>query len=733
VTLARPSSRPPDGLVAHTPNEEGKWHLLEDHLRDVADLAEGFGRKWMAGEICTLLGLTHDLGKAAPAFQTYLLAANEGRKAPGSPHSDPGAAAAKQFLGPFLTCVQGHHSGIPDQGTAKSRLAGADRDATLAATRLLDGMELRVPQEWRQCSKDEMDPLIRMCFSALVDADRLNTEEHFDPSVSRGGYPEINEYARALRNCLSSFPEPTSPIDQLRVRVQKCCRDSASRRPGFFRLTVPTGGGKTLASMLFALEHCVQHGQERVVVAIPYTSIIDQTAATYRGVFGDRPILEHHSARPFDPGTEELQESLEAQDKEALRLRLSAENWDCPIVVTTNVQLFESLLSNLPSRTRKLHNLARSVIILDEIQTLPTDLLEPCLSAIGWLVEFAGATVIFCTATQPDFEAIPGLPSQLKTATEIVENPESLFKELKRVEFHYDGTLSCENLADKLRSYQQVLCILNTRKDSVEVFDALDDPDAFYLSTLLVPAHRKQVLAEIKSRLQSGLDCRIISTQVVECGVDISLPVVFRAMAPLPSIVQAAGRCNRHGELFPSLGSCHVFDLEGGSVPTGSYASATATTATRYVPARLSELEMPTVHSQFFRDFLGNTKTDRSCPTGEGKAMLQALRLDLDFPTVAANSNLISEGTLAVVVRDFAPDEIHRLTAQLNAGRSPRYISRQLGQFSVSLFEPHVKAMQRDGIISTHDKGLYFWNGKYNLKIGVGLGTQMDPVDLIIS
>ena len=712
--------------------EEGQ--LLDDHLSGVAALAERFAAKFGAGAQGRLLGLTHDLGKAAPAFQTYLAEAHAGGHPKKSPHANPGALAAGDWLQSLAIVVQAHHAGLPSVDGARTRLNEADDTAATAAYELALTMDLETLDQPFGDDPLQQEHGLRMLLSALVDADRLDTEAfppHLAPERSAGR--PIAWYRDRLRERMAGFPTDDRPVTRIRREVGAACVAAAGGPIGFRFLTVPTGGGKTLASLLYALEHAALHGLDRVIVAIPYTSIIQQTAAIFRGIFGEENVLEHHSG----VAVREREEDGEGFSPADQRARLATENWDVPLVVTTNVQLFESLLGDHPRRVRKLHNVARAVIVLDEVQTLPPELLEASLDALGWMVDRARTSVLFCTATMPDYSAIRKIPTALREAQEIVAEPERHFEDLKRVEFVYAGTLDHAEVAAWLGEREQGLVIVNSRRDSMRIFEALADPDALYLSTFLVPAHRAVQIAEIKRRLEAKEPCRVVSTQVVEAGVDVDFPFVMRAMAPLDSIVQAAGRCNREGRL-DGLGLCEVFDLEGGASPPGTYDAMISTTR-RYVPARIGELGMPGLQREYTRVLLGeggNVATDKRVKLANGERGLQDLRRDQDYPEVAKAAQLIAEETTAVVVRGYSPEadaEIDRVLAAMARGMSPRLGLRRLAPYTVSLFERDARKASDAGRIGADEAtGVLLWRGVYDRRLGIGGGDVIrDPGDLM--
>jgi CRISPR-associated endonuclease/helicase Cas3 len=707
-------------LWAHSGNGDA-WHDLIEHLRATSEAARVNAAKFGAGDWGAFVGLVHDLGKANPAFQAYLVACARGARPDKVPHADPGAAAVEDRLGDAVVVVQGHHGGLPDPERSAQRLEEVEEAALEAAEALWRALgSPSVPGDIPPGREGEH--FLRMLLSALADADYLDTERHFSGDRERGGYPPLDAYRTRLHAALAGFGAARNEVDRVRREVQAACGQAARDARGFFRLTVPTGGGKTLASLRFALDHAAVHGLDRVVVAIPYTSIVEQTADVYGGIFGPENVLEHHSGAEMD----------DDEDPAQVRRKLAAENWDCPLVVTTNVQLFESLLAHRPSKVRKLHNLARAVIVLDEAQTLPPDLLEPCLEVLEWMVRHAGTTVVFCTATQPAFETVPKLPASLREAREIVP-PGPLFERLRRVRFVDTGTRTPEEVAARLASAAQGLAILNSRRDSVAVFRALDDPEARYLSTYLYPDHRRRVLAEIRERLDRGQPCRVVATQVVEAGVDLDFPLVLRAMAGLDSLVQAAGRCNRHGRM-PELGVCEIFRLEGGGVPKGWYTTALDATELVLRTVDVAEIERPEVQHAFFREAYAGTLTDRYRPLKPGQptqTTVQRQRELRDFPWVAANTRFIEEDTVTVVVAtEETRPAIEASLADLRLGRNPRAAYRRLAPFSVSLRRAEANAALKRGDVRADDTGVLLWVGRYDDRLGIGAGAEYAPEDL---
>ncbi|WP_287037900.1 CRISPR-associated helicase Cas3' [Desulfobacter sp.] len=555
---------------AHSLQEKPKqeWQLLANHLTNVADMAGCFSDSFRAKKWGYCAGLLHDAGKATSAFQ---------RRLEGSPervdHSTFGAIRAKEIggnLGLLLSyAIAGHHGGIPDGGEQETQLHfRLKHNKSPEAERLdvlkpcLDG-KLDFPFKIsRENGGFSLSFFTRMIFSCLVDADFLDTEKFCASEIfrERVGFPkkknllELQQDMKAYMEKILAEAQPTY-VNGLRKTILKQCEDKALFPPQFFSLTVPTGGGKTLSSMNFALDHATEHGMNRIIYAIPFTSIIEQNAEIFQNIFGQDSVLEHHC---------NYKESEDPEDSPYNRRRgLATENWDNPIIVTTNVQFFESLFSNKSSRCRKLHSIARSVIVLDEAQAVPTDYLEPCLAALRELVDHYGCTIVLCTATQPAFDDTSSLRAALPKLTEIIDDPDQIFSKLKRTEVSFIGEKTDEEVAELINYQGQALCIAATKAQARTIFNLVNNDAAgvFHLSTNMYPLHRKQILAKIKERLKENKKCIVVSTSLVEAGVDLDFPVVFRAIAGLDSIAQAAGRCNREGKM-EGFGQVFVFEPE---------------------------------------------------------------------------------------------------------------------------------------------------------------------------
>ncbi|SLM14466.1 CRISPR-associated helicase Cas3 [uncultured spirochete] len=567
--------------IAHVrKNPDGSWaapHSLQEHIKNTATRAAKFAESFNSSEWARSCGILHDAGKARDEWQLYLRRKSdywedEANLKNGSnriEHSASGAKYAEEVLGKGIGrilsyCIAGHHAGLPDlEGDNSSLLNRFEHAKTediqcwykdSVIRELPDKKHLSPPWKLNQQEQQSilMSLWIRMLFSCLVDADYLDTESYMEPErvSSRGKYPSLSEIKTRFDDFIKkkirdSLAKGDTPVNQIRRHVLDQCRLAGSWEPGFFSLTVPTGGGKTLSSMAFALEHAIIHKKERVIYVIPYTSIIEQNANEFRKALGNDAIIEHHSNI--------------AEDVDTGKARLAAENWEAPVIVTTTVQFFESLFAAKPGRCRKLHNIANSIVIFDEAQLVPPEHLKPILETLDALVAKFRVSAVFCTATQPvfekqkDFPSFPGLSNG--KVREIIKDVPSIFSAMRRVAVKIPEDLSTplswEKLADALKKEPQVLCIVSDRRSCRELH-ALMPEDTYHLSALMCAQHRSEVINEIKGKLKRGDQVRVISTQLIEAGVDIDFPIVYRAIAGLDSIAQSAGRCNREGYLNAS-------------------------------------------------------------------------------------------------------------------------------------------------------------------------------------
>lgn len=556
-------------FYAHSTKDFSKadWQPLSEHLHAAGMLAGQKAQAFGAEPLAQVQGWLHDLGKYTLPFQARLN---------GSllrvDHSTHGARIALQRFGlagqVLAYGIAGHHAGLANGQGEGERTPLADRlEAELPELQAVWEQEIDLPEKlamppsfkhYGENKKQAMERrpfqlafLTRMLFSCLVDADFIDTERFYHRVENRPDYrqagdsPSLPELREQLDAYLGQF-KANSDVNRLRADILRHVRAQAGHAPGLFSLTVPTGGGKTLASLAFALDHAIRHGLRRVIFVIPFTSIVEQNAAVFRkalGPLGEAAVLEHHSAFIQTEPPRSDPEKYQASEK----LKLAMENWDAPIIVTTAVQFFESLFAAKPAQCRKLHNIAGSVVVLDEAQTMPLKLLRPCVAAIDELARNYRSSIVLCTATQPALEA-PAFEGGLQDVRELAPEPARLFKQLERVRVRYLGVLDDEALAEHMRSREQVLCIVNNRRHARAVYQAMADlPGARHLTTLMCARHRSAVLDEVRQMLKEGKPCRLVSTSLIEAGVDVDFPTVLRAEAGLDSIAQAAGRCNREG------------------------------------------------------------------------------------------------------------------------------------------------------------------------------------------
>jgi CRISPR-associated endonuclease/helicase Cas3 len=583
---------------------EAEWEPLSHHLIAVGARAECHAAVFGAGVLARAMGLLHDIGKCSLAYQAYIRRARGSGGARGPDHSTAGAQAACRLYGPDLGRLlgfglAGHHGGLMNGSGHQPGTLAARLDKPVEP---YEGWRDHAPglparddlqRDFKMLGVNAIDRrfsppfLARMLFSSLVDADFLETEAFYDRAQgitrARGGRIEPAHVAK-VRDFLALHRRDDTPVNRLRSQILDHANARASLAPGLFTLTVPTGGGKTLTSLSFAMEHAVAHGLRRVIYVIPFTSIIEQTAAVFRDEVGlDDAVLEHHSS--FDWDKPPRSDDTEEEGRSGLaKLRRDAENWDAPVVVTTAVQFFESLFAARTSQARKLHNLAGSVIVLDEAQSIPVHLLRPCMAAIDELARNYGASVVLCTATQPALRVQDGALRQsdgqtwygldIPDSRELAPDPAGLYQALRRVKVEWRrDPVDDQAIAARFAARDRMLCIVNSRAHAQALFLRLRDEGlvgAAHLTTLMCARHRRRVLAGLRRDLDEGRPVRLIATSLIEAGVDISFPEVWRAAAGLASLAQAAGRCNRHGELGPlgdAFGTAVLFEPADHAMP----------------------------------------------------------------------------------------------------------------------------------------------------------------------
>ncbi|MEO8358744.1 MAG: CRISPR-associated helicase Cas3' [Vicinamibacteria bacterium] len=722
----------PPTYFAHSGSPSGVWHPLSEHLSSVGDIAARFALARAWADEARLAGYLHDLGKYGDLFQARLRGQESGLD-----HWSTGALVAltaHRSVGAALA-VEGHHIGLQRAAATDLRtrfrmenlttnhplglrLSGSDA-AELLGRATADGISFSSPatgvipllagsEAWSPDIAKMLD--VRMLFSCLVDADFLDTEAHFSRNATGKVYRDkgqeldapgrLNALERYMAKAIRGRGESSAAVSSVRAELWDAVNAAADRPTGLFSLTAPTGSGKTLAMLQFALKHAAANKLDRVVLAVPFLAIVEQTAQRYKEVFANDPantILEHHSLAGL--GAERARADAEgsrAEETERQRRQL-AENWDAPIVLTTNVQLLESLFSNRPSACRKLHNLARTVILFDEAQTIPQHLAIPTLSALSHLAREYGSSVVVATATQPAFDGFDGEVRKHSTGGwmphEVVPGNREMFRALARLRPpewpEGDSQESWESLAADIRQPQsrQSLCVVNLKRHSTELHGLVSAAEAaFYLSTNLCTAHRRQVLATVRSRLLAGESCRLISTQCVEAGVDLDFPVVYRAMGPLDAIAQAAGRCNREGRATEG-GRFKVFQppLEGAlrkSYPNYSYYQAAEVTRSMLVERGALNIEDPQLFRDYYQRLYNLTRLTEQSPE-----LRQAIT-SLDFPEIAKLYRLIDEDAIQVMVPwEGAMDAFNALREEGLHGIRRGWIQKAQ-QLAVSVYRP---------------------------------------------
>lgn len=723
---------------AHTGvcKDKSDWQLLQDHLKSVAKLAvekaeKSFPETPIVIQQAFVSAMLHDLGKYRPGFQKYLAGEILDRQT--TYHKQAGALLAakhKHLLSSFV--IAGHHGGIPDSHDLQSKLQdspakdGLEESLSAVETEIKDWLD-NFPSAPLVEDKALAEILIRIIFSILVDADGEDTAKH-EASVHGWQHREpaqklcpAIDLAVLLQNIEAlSQKAKNGPTKSARETVLLSALQAADMAPGIFSLRVPTGGGKTLSGLAFALKHAVKYQKERIIYVAPYLTILEQTASVIRSALNKHDdwsyVLEHHSLADIDRDAEEI--SIRGP---------RGERWDSPIVVTSNVQLWESLFSNKPGKCRKVHNLARSVILLDECQSIPPSLFSPVCSMIQSLVEHFQSTVVLCTATQPSWNKRIGFEEGLKGVREIVPLELGIFDQLKRTTIDWparEEQLSWEEIADLVNKHQQALVMLNTRKAACSVFKLLSaaNPEhTFHLSTGLCPEHRKQILNKVLANLTNGKPCLLVATQVLEAGVDIDFPVVFRELAPLEAVLQAAGRCNREGKLNSPNGApggkVKVFRSKDGKLPPDEWyrAGISVVEALFLAAGRNPQPDDPVLVEDYFKTLHAQGDLD--------KYSIQAMRKNLNFEEVAEAFKLIRDGGCPVVVASWGDgkEKADKLLSLAKSAR-PGDSRRRLSAFQVNIRSYEMQNHQN--WITEEAPGLFVYRGPYDMH----LGMLADPV-----
>lgn len=749
------ADKPENKPLAHVRQDKsGEWyeHLLDEHLRGVAVMAADFASAFESTDWANIAGLWHDLGKYSAEFQRYIKSVSgydranahiEGGAPSRVDHSTAGAIhAVRQFgaHGRILAyLIAGHHAGLPDWhsaetgGKALSIRLGAEQnhllDRITAQTIPQDILTQPKPTTKLRGGAEGLHLWLRMLFSCLVDADFLDTEKFMNDaqSAARSGYRDIADMMDCFDKHMAALAvnADNTPVNAIRADILRQCREKAALNPGLYSLTVPTGGGKTLSGMAFALRHAVQHKKQRIIYVIPYTSIIEQTAGIFRDIFGDN-VVEHHAN--LDP------------DKEDARSRLATENWDAPIIVTTNVQFFESLFAARTSRCRKLHNIVNSIVVLDEAQLLPPEFLQPIADVMNQLASHYGVTFVLSTATQPalsSFQSFGGQPFRgLDDVREIMDDPDALYQKLKRVEVSIPNDLQTprdwESVSAELLQHPSVLCIVSRRDDARELHRLMtakeEGKDTLHLSALMCGEHRSEVIADIKSRLKRNEPLRVISTQLVEAGVDVDFPVVYRALAGLDSIAQAAGRCNREGRQ-DGLGRVVVF------VPPKLAPPGLLRQAAQISVSLLSGSESNVLGRDLAKQFFEHLYV--RAPSLDRHGIHDLLTRDardchIQFRTVAEKFRLIDDTAFQTFLVRYGDNDA--LLGKLEKEGPQRWLMRKLQRYSVNLPKYLFAQLEKQGDVREIWPGIYAQVGDklYDKTLGVVIDGNIAPDDLTV-
>lgn len=738
---------------AHTRGDDkADWQTITQHLNGTAELARQLGLDTGLAEFAAAAALFHDIGKYSLEFQRRL----EGSTVKVD-HATAGAIEIDRLLskrgqtliGRMLAyCIAGHHGGLPDGGGP----ADTEEDSTLAGrfkrclkdysayTSEIHDASLVVPQRF----PDHFWPIndsqgfsvsfaVRMIYSTLVDADYLETETFCNGGRKpRGEYAGIPTLAEQFAAYLQRFDHPKRVIDIRRSETLRACMAQTEQPPGLFTLTLPTGAGKTLTSMAFAMQHAIRHGLKRIIYVIPYTSIIEQNADVFKTSLGEyeNHVLEHHSNFEWNPA--QAEDAASKPNSALAKLKWAAENWDVPVIVTTNVQFFESLFASRNSRSRKVHNMAKSVIIFDEAQMLPREFMKPCMYSVVELVKNYGASAVFCTATQPVLGRFLPKGTELR---ELIAEPQAEFDFYRRVQVHQAGRLTDAALIERLNQHAQVLCIVNTRKHAKALFEGLEGEGCFHLSTLMCAAHRRKVINEIRRRLAEGLPCRVISTQLLEAGVDLDFPIGYRALAGLESIIQAAGRVNRENRR--AAGQLFVFEPQSDHALYPPKYIQQASEVARVILSRFANggdpVSIEAVRSYF--DLLYDLSNPKSFDSRDVMGCFDKgdNPPTFDFATASERFRLIENDTAPVIVA--YDDTAQKLIDELESTTTPRSLARKLQPYTVNIFQPEFDALEASGAVSLYAENFAVLSpyGQYDERTGLVLADRQGGQAIIVN
>jgi CRISPR-associated endonuclease/helicase Cas3 len=714
---------------AHSENDRNEKHSLLEHLHETARLAEAFSCRESYKLIFYAAGLLHDLGKYQPEFQNYL---ENGGKRGSVPHASWGAGYARRNgLLETSIVVDGHHKGLPDNSAWKSDTEPFKRNEVIGFDDVVEAFEKDVGIDQDFIRKDKppafTEPLqreafTRYLFSVLTDSDWLSTEKHFDRDTFEmriGASLPVDEMISNLENEFAKKSKE-GEINRLRNEALNEALQKADASCGFYSLALPTGMGKTLISTAWALKHAKKNDLKRIIIVLPYINIIDQTAQILKGIFGEEWVLEHHSS--YNEIEREGHSSEEGYSSIQRRKELACENWDYPVIVTTTIQFFESLFSNRPSRCRKIHNIAESVVIFDEVQTLPKEIILPTLQMLKDIQSVMKVSFLFCTATQPAFEKRDGFDG-IEGICPLIENLAEIYGRMKRVKYDLLNDLipiDCDALLNAATKEESAaLAIFNTKRSALEFYDRAKNcgvwEKMYHLSTAMCPSHRKNVIENIRADLKAERKILVASTQLIEAGVDFDFPVVFRAMAPLEAIIQAAGRCNRENKLGESGGKVFLFKMQGGGMPDKTYA-ACAGHAEEFIRLDIDQLHDHKVFEKYYSQVVQLYVDPDRYKINEARGRLTK---QPNFQTVNDSYHLIPGATEGLFVYLYS-DESRRLFHSIE---HKEFLSRddyrKMQAFTVPVYRHFI--IQNFTMCKLMPQGFMVWYGNYDRETGISV------------
>lgn len=732
-------------FYAHT-REDGERQTVKAHLIGVSKLAEGFSVDFLK-PLAKKASYDHDTGKYALKYQWRLDDDNIKFS-----HAACGALEYKKFadkndcFAPLMEyCIAGHHTGLMDGGTGADNsdsptLSGTlkrgneytgDSDYSAYATEIefatLTQEEITPPYNELCSAKDPTELIERYAFftkfvfSCLTDADFLDTEIFCNKNVERGMSGDFEKALDKLNRELSDMPSD-NPLRQARSRIQQQAFDNSVNKSHISILDMPTGSGKTLCSLKLALES----GKKRIIYVIPYTSIIEQTANKFEKMFGDvLPVLQHHSNYSYDGNTEE-------EKKTADKLKRTCENWDAPLIITTSVQFFQSMYHYKGSALRKLHNLRDSVIVFDEIHLIPTELLRPCLKAVGYITKYLNSEALFLSATMPDYSKLFDKFLPDVNYNKLVTDRTN-FKYFKKCEYKDKGKTTLETIAENASRCKNALIVVNTKKTAAELYNLVQG-EKYHLSANMTPAHRSRVIEVVRKKLKKGEYITVVSTSLVEAGVDLDFNTVFRQLSGLDSILQAGGRCNREGK--DDKGYVYVFDIDE-TYRKGSDL-AMRINKTKGLLEKYQDITSYDCIKEYY-DGIFDFNQSRIAENSIAKYNEQSNSFDrqglmspysIPFRSYAMQFEYISADTISIVIDDPNDQTCHELVETLRNGDMS--VRRALQKYSVSVYMNVFKDLYSQGVLKDHGTGIFILENQSYYNNETGLNTQAAMQDYFI-